>query len=1663
MELGKQLSTIEAETRLQDHQAIPLFREKERLQTELDALQAHCNWLSQELDSKSKDYQRLKQEARDRSLQFHLQLDQIVADKEDAQARLDAVEQLERDAQEKIMLLSKDLLQTKQELSQVQETSHELIQDERRLVQVQKEHLERWEQRYNDVVRQNETLKQTANQAMQQSEQEIEQIKADLETQYKQLLQEQADQYEAKLQAAAPPITTRQVVTVLENDEPQPMNMTDLYTAWQDTKVALQQEAIQRKHWQLQFAQVQKEIEDFRPTMLRQVKEYELALDRVQDYEQRLEQAVSDRDGARQDAQEARQEVSNLRKVIQFRKMECEELAKQVQTLLISRTGGVIDGSIPTSVQEMQSQNQRLLLEQRRLQEQVDELKRRLDTDELKRRLDTRESELDTLRRQQEEQQILVDQIVLQRDLYKSLLASKDQDFSLSQEDEINALEMVRRQADRVNRIENINNELETKLAEARAEANHAVQEKETMSERLARHEAQNIELRNAIDEFEKIVFQSKGEAARAKSEASYHRERCEHLESSLERARAELVHASNAKKELQKVNTGLQQSLSDANMIASHAEDEKRRLETNMRLIKTQLEVSKTAESRMMDENSQLRAELSRQGGITDAVRRIEESLRVKWENERESLKLEVQRLTSQLAEVQNKDSKHTDNLLSRIQESDVRIQHLESIAKKSADEAEKLKIMVDEAKAESGSLVKKCSGLEAQLHSAKQRLGESDSLDDSGSLLQAKIDSLESQLGAATSELASMKDRVKTYQTMSADNETSMSLLTKTIEELKLEKDNEITSLKQKVDSLLTRESQAQEVIKDLTQDLQRERDEHENLVATLRKEIETMRSQGEEYEKELSATKDISMAMKMELESLRSDNTLAHNNYARELELHSQARTLLREAREKAEDEKRQRLSTLAIHESFKEETELERLQWEEERKRAREALSQLEKNLSHSREQNASLHNQLHNLTILYEKLQASTSSSNDQDQIVDAERKMISELSETIRFLRSENELIQTQLDTAKRTVERERVSCGVLQRGLDEARNELLLLQTEKESPSDTGATDLSTKVTALSDQVKLLTDSNKLLRDELEGSQSIVSALRKELEDTKSALQPIEAQSQKLYADLAKLHAENESLLRDRDSWKGRVSSLVSKFNQIDPDEHKQLQDKLAAIEKEKESFQAWRNATEEDSARIRGIAKGLNQKLAVQKTQIEKLENDLQKLQEENSRITNASAIDAAAVKERDDLKAVVTRMKQDAESAKTELDGVNDQNGRLREILRKLQKQLGEAKARVLELESKITTGPTASEGKATASSDAENKGQDQEMVQNKDSAAESNGPQIDMILPSIPEGGFKFGPSYSKETSGVATKKRQLSKEGSSSIEPKQFLQGSEKSESESTKLSTDEGKTATLQVATLAKDDVTIVVKPTVAPTLEKTKELTMKERLIEKKRKLEEAMQRKRQAESGSLEEPTEADVAEKKAKVVAEAPVPNTGISAPADIVTTTNVSSEVSENKSEAETSSVVADDAVGDIAKPSEGVPMTNSSNDEELPNAEVPVFGQSSSVAVSGASGFGSVSALPASSSGSFLNIKPPGSSSFPSFSFGSPESIKLPMPSQSNVAPSPFGAFSGSSSFGLTFGTSPSTAISVPLFGAFPAASKDEKSNDGAEGNKSSTS
>jgi nucleoprotein TPR len=1508
-ELSENIATFEVQSKLSESQAIPLFHEKQRLQTELDSLQAHAHWLEQELTAKSQDYQKLQRESRDRSIQLQLQLDQTINEKEAFEARLDELHKMERRLQDKVEELSHDLLTGKQAMTDLQESTEIEIREERRLVQLQKTHLDRWEHRYNDVVRENESLKKAATEAMETSRSELLQTSEALENKYKDLLREQAAEYEEKLKSnrleAGPvrlalPAPPAAVATDYEDDVP--LNLTDLYTRLEETKATLRRETARADRAELLNERIQKDIAAKAPLLNRQREEYDFALDQIQNYQRRLEQALNEVDNAREDSKETRRDANRLQKLLSERTSESKELAKQVQALLVTRAGGQVGEEIPTSIVEIQNQNQRLLAEHRRLTETVRELESKLESDTLKAQLDAVEAELADLREDRQRQETTVERIVQQRDLYRAILSKQDANVLGSESEQLSAMEIAKQQSERYKALDQKSKTLASDLAAARGEIDRMGRERESMVERLARYEAHSAEMKAAVDTLERELLSARGDAARSNSESLYHRERAERVEESLQRARDEISMIGSSKAELQRINTDLQQRVDIVRSESSRVATEVRQAEMKARLAETQVETAKASESRMAEEVNQLRGEVSRQGSIIESIRRIEASLSAKSGSEREVLKSELEKLSQVHKSEQTSFNTKIENLNARIQEMDSRVVAANDSKDKFQSELSSVKDELNAVTAEKQELNLKARRLEAQLRAAKKKLGEGDDLDDVEVALQARIEHLTNQLEETKSELANSKKQADTYQLISKNAESALAELSQATETMKAANESEVLELNGRLEKLQKENASKQEIVLDLTKDLLSQRGEQEKVESILKSEIESLKSEMKTREQDSESSIAGTAALKLDLDAMRTEVATAQGNYERELQLHSQARTALREAREQAQEETRLRQIAEEKTDASAREFDQQKNVWEQEKLSTNENAKMIEESLKEAREQNRVLHMQLESLGAMVEESQMSRAvaaseipepgNSSEQMNL----QKMLSELREILKFVRSENEILQTQLDTAKRAADRERTTFQVVKRSLDEARAELKSLQNQdimdKDLPGNNSAEQLRDAV----EQLTLLRDSNKLLRDNADKLQSNLTATQNDLNALKSSREPAEKVQRELEARIASAEAEKESLNRDLAAWKSRVESLLSKFNQIDPEEYEKVLRQVEELTKEKESLNAWKKTTEAENTRIREICRNLKKHISELKKTIEEQKKDIDKLTTEKATLTTKSTEGTSAAKERDELKGKLSQAEKDTASTKTELDGANHQNEILRERMRQMVKTSNELRKKERELvgqlaEAKSATqtdsiqdklgkpSENASEKRTLASSKIgistpAFSATTPESTQRTAGLADVRAPQI---LPTIPTNGFRFGPSTKpKPKSPMAVSEDVLQAKSEETIETRgaselkeptsvfsekapEFVPHSQMSTKTETTISSTSGSSPLQSggIVADAKQRSSGELATTTHAAPSESQELSMKkEKLLEKKRLLADAKKRKIQAEA---------------------------------------------------------------------------------------------------------------------------------------------------------------------------------------------------------------
>lgn len=1394
--LQNQVSSLEVKHKLDDSSSIPLQYEVERLKKEVDALAAHSKWLEEENSRASEELAKVKVQNYQNLMEKSERIEQVVAERDECRSKMHRVMASKQEIESQLDKLSQEFRDSRLEAIAASEASDKELQAERKLVDLQKEQLDRAASRLERLEKELKSLRDIASKASADVDKEVDSIRDEIQREANKALEMQEGAFRREIEALkvelnkrAPvgsPLKSRRLLMMGDNEEP--MGLTDLYARLNETEDELIKTRAECEKHKSYVQRVEAEIAAKTPQMLRQRKEYEMALERQEEMHSRLRDALQETKRFRDEAIELREELSRVQRRNDELQGESKDLAKHVQALLASKAGADVLEGVPTDIVQVQQQNQQLMVEQRRLSTKIEELQHKLRNDRTSIRLEQAEQELENLHEQRNRQEKLVASIVQQRDLYRALLSNQDGvpiDFTNTELVVTQHSQEAKAAAERCKA-------LEQDLARAHADLTVVKGDKEALLERVDRYNVHTNELTATIDKLQNELSAANANVARSDAESSYYRDKCSRAEQNLDECREEVKHLNSSKREIQALNERTLQQLATANAEVAKRENDVRQVEMKLRMAKTQEETAKAAESRLAGEVSQLRAEVARHGSLSETIQRIEASLTAKSEEDKEKLKDEAGRLKQLLENERVKFGLEQENLKNRVQE----LELATTEAERKKDEAMKESIVAKgealAATTERQKLIAKIARLESEVSSLNKKLGTTVA-DPEEVTLQAKVESLAQQLEEAKSEVVMMKTRAANFEKMAKASEHELTLLTQASDDFRKGKNIEIEEFQRKIDAIKEEGKKKDEVITELTMDLSSLRGEQEKAEAILKESIVGMKSQLATAEKSAEVATLKAEELAAEIQKYRDHATKAQSNYERELDLHAAANKDLRDAREEIASEKHLRRAAEEQLEIARVEIVEREKQLNYEKEKMTISMNEMEVSLKLTRTQNELLLSQLTALGEQVEKAQNERIEMSSGDMVssdeVETLRRQVSDLREVVKFMRSEREMNDAKIDAARRTAEREKAASAVTKRSLDEARAELKILQEQTTAAGPSINAEMEERLKKAEEQLIILQESNRLLRDEGKKLHENLASTKAELDAQKLAFVPLEQQERDFSVQKAVLVAERSSLQRELESWKQRVQSLVSKFNQIDPEDYSRVLKQVESLQNENNEIKIQKEVAEKEGTNSKSMVSKLNKDLAQQKALVQKQQSLLKKMQTDKETSTASSSTTAGIVKENALLKDKIQKMDNESKSNQTELKGANDRIEMLKQRMRQFQKTIGEQRKKISDLETaaaatpapapapsvevkathpQVIASPTPAPPKAAPiakatepaiQSEAKEVKQkepiDETVTVHKEqpppTAKEVAKASADASLPSAPDGGFRFGPS------------------------------------------------------------------------------------------------------------------------------------------------------------------------------------------------------------------------------------------------------------------------------------------------------------------------
>jgi nucleoprotein TPR len=1329
-----QLAEAEAQAKLDDSSLLPLQFQNQRLETELDNVRAHSTWLEGELREKSEELSRFKSTTVSESAQARAKVDVAQSERDELAVESDQLrEQLER-IQMKTENLSRQLLEARQEASDAKIGAEEELTASRRLVDLQKEQLLRLEQKHDSLAKRMDGMKMLAIAAESDDVARWNEREQELREVSQKVLREQSTEYEKQIESIkedveavnrrckraedglmlieGPPATTARLALSpsrgsSDDEGEEPIGLMEMHNRVAQAEDALNAEIIRRKKAEIRVARIEAEIQASAPVFIRQRKEYEMAVHNQKELQTRMEEALDEAAAFHNESSVLQSEVSRLRYENKEFSDEAKGLAHQVRDMLIARSTGVDNPNVAQTVSQMQSANQRLLKEYRDLTAKVKDLEAKLQENDLHQEVEDYKKELVVLAEDRKRQEVMVESIVQQRDLYRALVNRQDTNLLRGNDDESSALAIVKRQSEQSKSLKEQHEKLSKEYFEAKTQFDIMTKDLEVASERLLRYESLNEELTTSIDRANIEISKGAAAVARSEAEAAFYKDKVQMLEDTQQRNRQEIKIVTSSKNKLMTMNTGLEQNIYRVNAECSKMEDELRQAKSKLHLAEAQTESAKAAEKRIAEESNQLRNELSRQGAVLDHVQRIESSLMLKSNADIESYKLEITTLKEKLTVSEKKQDTDFGDLKGKISDQEIQLKQLEISREKATNEALEAKKESLNSLKNLEEATKKTSVLEGQLKIAKKKLGEtSGSEDDTESDLRGKLESITAELEGSKKVVDTWKTRAATYEKLAKDNEEAVSEMTKASNDTKKSLEEDITKLKEELERTNTEMTKRKEVITELTNDLSAQRGEREKAVNEVKQQISALKTSAEEFQKKAEDAEFRHAELQNGTNVLQVDLTEAQSNYERELTLHAAARTDLRSAREDSEKANRLRNTAMEEAATLRSEFKVQKSILEVEKSKREETEQNFEKRIESSSAENSLLHTQLEKINEQIEKMNSrNTEAEGDgeegktEDVSGDEEtmklRNTVSELREIVKFVRTEKDAIQGQLDASRRTIERERTKLSTARRAAEEAQAELKGLQESSKETSDDaseGGTSMADKLKATGEQSRLLGDSNAHLQQQVQELQNNLTIIRQELETSKSALQPAVNGQKELESDKAALLAEKESLLREIEDWKGRVQSLVTRFNQVDPEEHSKLVKEKEDLEKQVQMLEQKSLTAENDAKRIRALASRASAQLTQNKQTVEDQKKTISKLNVEKETLEKSQK-ESTSKKDMDEMMEKLTKLEKELESEKIQTKGAIGMNEKLRDMLRRFQQNIKELKLKEVGLNKQL----------------------------------------------------------------------------------------------------------------------------------------------------------------------------------------------------------------------------------------------------------------------------------------------------------------------------------------------------------------------------------
>ncbi|CAG7846542.1 Protein MLP1 homolog {ECO:0000303/PubMed:21784248} [Serendipita indica DSM 11827] len=964
-------------------------------------------------------------------------------------------------------------------------------------------------------------------------------------------------------------------------------SITEVYADYVRLQKELQQEKQEKQRLETTLNDIFNEIQDRAPVLTQQRLEYERVSAEARQLATQLSEVMEDRDQQARAAREAQHALASKQKEVNLLNKQQVDLSRQVRGLM-HQLARALDPTLPEefvedvsgepdelldgdgfvtsnlvlfrSIPHLQQQNQTLLSLTRSLASQLEERDRKAAADEENEMMAEARAVIESLQTQLQTSQAKMEAYIKERDVFKAMAS--------------------RRQGSGASEAGNV------MVIDGGVDYHQKYDEEHAALDALKRETARDFEeLRKELKKAQAESTDAHVALGKARATNEYHLERYRLLQSTTTAQTEELKTLSARNNELQAHVRQAEIKIGELSSTLAEYSSTLAKAQSESQLLRNEKALQKSREERLEQENRQLHAERTRNNQTLEDYRRMKDELSLLWEENKQSLEQEKTRLMSEVATLRDEIMTDRAAARSRLNEKEAEIRDLSHRLSQLTEESTKSREAAAVAQANQSHLQARADDLNKQLQRALEKLAVFERRPGtigivpamtSGSEeenLRAQLAELSAELKTVQLELTNEKANAVMYQELAQTTEQALEDLRRSTDEYSAKtqqdlatKEAQLLSLQEKVTLLDLERATLADQKKALESEMEvkatqfaEEKKFLEDIVADVRGADERAVRAQEDIHQELRAEAQRTHEAQTKYQALLVDHSKA-------LEECTNLRQQLQDLQVSAERHAAEARSAQHILTSSQK-------SWEVQSESLKQEVTEIRSRYDDLMKQNTLLHNQLASVTSQAARLGELSETAVAAIQ-APSNDSQVQELQQVIKHVQRDADLLRGQCELLKR--ENARIN-GDVRRLTSELESTRQRLSEEREMASKAALNpnDQQTLLSKVSENAALI-ESNRVLREEKAQLEQRLQKKSDDLIARETEISPLKQEVITLRSELEYVKVENEKLQESIDQWRKRATSIMTKFERIDPEVHEQVKAEAERLEAEVATLKA-------------------------------------------------------------------------------------------------------------------------------------------------------------------------------------------------------------------------------------------------------------------------------------------------------------------------------------------------------------------------------------------------------------------------------------------------------------------------------------------------------